>query len=391
MLQIHLPRKILFGEDSLDFLASLDVHRVVTFVDEIFDRFNPDLMERMESLWREKGVQSWRYFGEGKEPTLAFVKDRARCLVEHEPDLIVAVGGGSVIDAVKVMEVYYEHPRITDAELFDRFNLPPLRRKARFVAIPTTSGTGSEVTPIGVLCVPSEDPRTPLVKKGIADYQLIPDYVLLDPRFTLSMPPAVTVSTAIDAFVHSMEAYVCARPKNAFTDPFALEGMRKVLSYLPKVMEDPGDLRYRGELQIAATMGGLALAGRGSGASHGVGKQLPSLGPVAHGVSVAVMLEAVIRLNAGARLAEYAEIARYLGLAAVSDEGALEGLIGLWRELLDRLGLPRTIEQLGMDRPLFMEKLDSMTKNAMSDAAMKSNPVTPSYDEVRRIFLTLAP
>ena len=166
-------------------------------MDEIFHRCNPAVIKRVQEIWKEKKAESWLYFGEGSEPTLGFVKDNAKKLIEHQPDLIVAIGGGSVLDAVKVMEVYYEHPNISDEALMDRFHLPPLRRKSRFVAIPTTSGTGSEVTPMGVLYVPNDNPQSPMVKKGIADYQLIPDYVILDPQFTLSMPRSVTISTGL--------------------------------------------------------------------------------------------------------------------------------------------------------------------------------------------------
>lgn len=390
MLQAHFPRKILFGEGALEFLATLDVKRVVMCVDELFHRHNPSVFARIDAIWKEKGVASRMFFGEGAEPTLDFVKKSSVHLREHQPDLIVAIGGGSILDAVKVMEVYYEHPDITDEQLMDRFHLPPLRRKARFVAIPTTSGTGSEVTPIGVLYVPSDNPQSPLVKKGIADYQLIPDYVILDPKFTVSLPPAVTGSTAIDAFVHCIEAYVCNKPKNVFSDSHALEGMRKVVTFLPRVMEDPGNEALRAELQIAATMGGLALANRGSGASHGAGKQLTSLCHIAHGVSVAMMLEAVVRTNARTCLAEYATIARFLGVDEEDDARALEGLLAIWNGLLDFLRFPRKIGDLGVSRREFLEKLESLTENALNDAAMKSNPVALNHEEVRGLFCSLA-
>jgi alcohol dehydrogenase class IV len=391
MFQSNFPRKIVFGEGSLEFLTTLDVRRVVLFVDEIFHQYNPKVISRIEEIWKEKKTDFWLYYGEGTEPTLAFVKESAKKLQEHQPDLIVAVGGGSVLDAAKVMEVYYEHPEISDAALMNRFNLPPLRRKSKFVAIPTTSGTGSEVTPISVLYVPSDNPQSPMVKKGITDYQMIPDYVILDPQFTLSMPESVTISTGLDAFVHSLEAFVCNKPKNDFGDKFALESMKKVLTYLPKVLESPQNKAYRAELQLAATMGGLALANRASGAAHGSGKQLSSLRTIAHGTSVAIMVDAVIRCNAKVRLADYAEIARYLGVHAETDEEALEGLLSLWNGLLDTLDFPRTIADLGIDEKIFQEKLDTITRNAMNDAAMKANPIALTYDEVQGLFKSLLP
>lgn len=389
MLQANFPKKIIFEEGSLEFLSSLDTNRVFALADENFCKYNPDVFERLKYIFQEKNAEYYLYFGEGVEPTLDFVKAMAQKMREHQPDLIIAIGGGSIIDAAKVMEVYYEHPGITDTQLMARFKLPPIRKKARFVAIPTTSGTGSEVTPMGVLYVPSGNTQTPMIKKGIADYQLIPDFVILDPCFTLTMPPSVTASTAIDAFVHCIEAYVCLKPKNVFGDLYALEGMKKIISYLPEVMKNPTNKQFREQLQIAATMGGFALANRASGASHGAGKQLSSLCNIAHGVSVAILLDKVIRLNATVRLREYAEIARYLGVRKSDDEKALEELLFLWNQLIDSLHFPRNITDLGIEKEVFMENIDILTKNALEDAAMKSNPVPLSFDQVKGLFLTL--
>lgn len=389
MLQANFPRRIIFGEGSIDFIQSLDAKRVFILADESFYNFNANVFKKLKDIWSKKKAEEWIYFGEGIEPTLDFVKKTAEKLIEHQPDIIVAIGGGSVIDAAKVMEVYYEHPDLTDNQLMARFQLPPIRRKAHFIAIPTTSGTGSEVTPIGVLYVPSNNPQTPLIKKGIADYQLIPDYVILDPSLTLTMPPSVTASTAIDAFVHCIEAYVCSKPKNPFADHYALEGMKKVITYLPRVMQEPKNILFREELQIAATMGGLALANRGSGASHGVGKQLSSLCKISHGVSVAIMLDGVIRLNAREKLTEYAEIARYLGVKDKDDMKALDGLLNIWGRLIDFLGFPKNITSLGISKSVYLANIDSLVKNALEDAAMKSNPIPLTYDDVKGLFLSL--
>lgn len=389
MLQANFPSKIVYGENSLDFLSSIDMKRVVIFADEVFHKYNPDVFKLMDDIFAKKGVEHWLYYGEGTEPTLGFIKKNAGKLVEHQPDLIIAIGGGSVIDAVKVMGVYYEHPDITDQQLQNRFNLPPIRRKAKLLTIPTTSGTGAEVSPIAVIYVPTGDPIVPQVKKGIADYQLISNYVVLDPRFTLTMPRGVTTSTTIDAFVHCIEAYVCARPKNVFTDNFALEGMKKVVNNLPKVLEDPKNLTCRAELQIAATMGGIALAGRGSGASHGSGKQIATICHMPHGISVAMPLEQVIRLNSRQCLHDYAEIARYLGVNESDDQHAVDGLIEIWNHMLDLVKFPRTIQDLKIDQKVFADSLETLVKNAKNDPAMKANPIQLTDQEIRDIYLKL--
>ncbi|MCC8194875.1 MAG: iron-containing alcohol dehydrogenase [Deltaproteobacteria bacterium] len=390
MLATNFPRRILYGQGSIEFIATLKAKRAFLVVDAVFHQYNPALFAELEAIFKKQGTEYAISFGQGQEPTLDYVREAAAPMREFRPDLIVAIGGGSVLDAAKVMEVYYEHPDITLEQLSDRFNLPPIRRKAKFVAVPTTSGTGSEVTPIGVLFVPSGNPDMPYIKRGIADYQMIPDYVILDPAYTLTMPPSVTAATGLDAFVHAIEGYVCNKPPNAFADGFALEAMKKVVTYLPLVLKEPGNLDYRSEMQIAATMGGLELASRASGASHGVGKQLSTLRHMAHGTSVAIMLPAVIRANAPVRLKEYATIARYLGVEETDDTKALEGLLAILENLLTQAKCPRTIADIGLDRETFMKNLDLLIENSRNDAAMKGNPRELSAEEIRDIFMTIA-
>ena len=304
---------------SIRSLETLGAERVYLLVDEVFHQHNAVLFADLDALFAARGARTMLQFGEGHEPTLDFAKQISGRLRAFAPDLILAIGGGSILDTAKVLEVFYEHPDITDQALYDRFHLPPIRRKAKLVAVPTTSGSGSEVTPFSVMYVASGNPSIPSIKRGIADYQFIPDHVILDPAFTLTMPLGVTAATGLDAFVHAMEAFVSIKPKNLFGDHFALEAMRRVNRFLPLVLKQPDNLEYRSQMQIAATMGGLALANRSSGCSHAVGKQLATLCPLAHGLSVSIMLPDVIRANAVVRASEYAEIARYLGSDATDE------------------------------------------------------------------------
>jgi alcohol dehydrogenase class IV len=390
MLKAHLPKRIVYGPGSIRVLETLAAKKVFCLVDEVFFGANPAVFSELSRLFAASGAAHLIRFGEGHEPTLDFVKAEAAQMRSFGPDLIVAIGGGSIIDAAKVMEVYYEHPDITDAALMDRFNLPPIRRTARLVAVPTTSGSGSEVTPIGVLYVASGNPAIPLVKRGIADHQFIPDCVVLDPAFTATMPRGVTASTGLDAFVHAMEAFVSITPKSIFADHYALEAMRKVTRVLPLVLREPDNLDHRSEMQIAATMGGLALANRASGCSHAVGKQLATLCPLAHGMSVAILLPEVIRANAPVRLAEYVEIARHLGVEAGGDQAALSGLIALFEDLLRVAGCPYSLADLRLDEKVLQDNLDLLTRNALADAAMKGNPRELPHDEVKAMFAGLA-
>ncbi|SBW10154.1 putative NADPH-dependent butanol dehydrogenase [uncultured delta proteobacterium] len=390
MLAANFPRRILFGQGSIEFVATLKAKRAFCIVDTVFHQYNPQLFAGLEAIFKKQGTAYHICFGQGQEPTLEYVQESAVAMREFGPDLILAIGGGSVLDAAKVMEVYYEHPEITLAQLSDRFNLPPIRRKAKFVAVPTTSGTGSEVTAVAVLYVPSGNPDMPYVKRGIADTQLIPDYVILDPAYTLTMPASITAATGLDAFVHAMEGYVCNKPKNAFSDGFALEAMKKVVTYLPLVLKEPDNLEYRSQMQIAATMGGLELASRASGASHGIGKQVATLKHMPHGTSVTMMLPAVIRANASVCLKEYAAIARYIGVNAADDKEALEGLLAVLEDLLTVAKCPRTIADIGLDKETFMKNLDLLITNSQNDAAMKGNPRELSPEEIRGILMTIA-
>jgi len=391
MFEAHFPARIVYGEDSIRFLGSIDAKRVFILADEIFHKYNTKLFDNLDEMFKEKGTVSQLHFGEGGEPSLDFVKRASAAMTSFQPDLVVAIGGGSTLDSAKVMEVYYEHPGITDAEISNRFHLPPIRRKAKLAAVPTTSGSGSEATPIAVMYVQSDNPDIPHVKRGIADYQLIPDWVILDPAFSLTMPKSVTASTGLDAFVHAMEAYVSNKPKSTFGDDFAIKAMQKVMTNLPLVLAEPKNMAYRSEMQLAATMGGLALANRASGCSHAVGKQLATLCPISHGISVAMMLPQVIQANASVRLAEYVEIAHALGSRARSEQNALKDLISMVKNLLRAAGCPRTLADIRLDKDKFFDNLDLLVRNSQADAAMKGNPRPLTNDEVRAIFLSLTP
>lgn len=389
MLQANFPNKIVYGPHSLSFLEKIAMNRVVILADKIFCEHNPSVVQLLKEILDKRKVEHWFYFAPQGDPTLEFAKEKSQELILHQPDLLIGIGGGSVLDSLKVMDVYYEHPDISLEKILNRFNIPPVQKKAKIVAIPTTSGTGSEVSAVSVLYVPTGNPKLPLVKKGIADYQLIPNYVILDPRFTVTMPFRVTASTGLDAFVHCIEGYVNKNPKNIFMDYFALEGIKKVTENLEKVLKNPEDLKARSEMQIAATMGGFMISGRGSGASHGSGKQLATLVHLAHGISVAIPLEQVIRKNSEKCLKEYATIAYYLGLKYSNDYDAVEALIAKWNNLLEITKCPRTISELGISREKFEEYLPTIVQNAQNDPAMKGNPIPLSTTEIEKIYRNL--
>jgi len=345
-----------------------------------------DLVKR---YLKEAGITWHIIYSQGQEPTLKYVKESAKKVQEFLPDTIVAIGGGSTIDAAKTMEVFYEHPDISDNDLFKRFHLPPIRNKIKtFIAIPTTSGTGSEVTPYNVVLVKTDIPEVPLIKNSVVDYQTIPDVIILDPVFTVSMPLAITASTGMDALVHAIEAYISKKPKNVFSDLYALEAIKFIFEYLPKAYRDGKNLIARAKMQYAATMAGIAIAHRGTGLAHGTGQQLAVFG-IRHGLSVSIVLQPVLKYNMPIRKKEYLEIANYIGINEDTKEKTIEKFLEKLSELMKSINFPSTIQDIRIEKEEYLKNLDLMSKNALENGATSTNPRIPTVGEIKEIFLSL--
>jgi alcohol dehydrogenase class IV len=363
--------------------------RTIIVISGSFRQKNPEVWETVVEILTKNGTTFRELLGPGREPTLTYCKEAAKAMIDFQPDLILAIGGGSTLDAAKVMEIYYEHPDITDEAIKARFSLPKIRTKARHIAVPTTSGTGSEVSPFNVVYVPSDNPAMPQIKIGIADYQTIPDTVLLDPSFTFSASPDITASTGMDAFTHAIESYASSKPANPFTDLHALEAMKLIFEWLLVAYNEPYNVEARSQMQIAATMAGLSIASRGTGLAHGIGQQLGPLFNVPHGLSVSIVLESVMRFNAKVALKRYADIARYVGLGEASDEKSFEKLITKVVTLLEALKIPKKLDDLKIDKNIYLSKMDILVKNALENGGTKFNPCVPNALEVENIFMSL--
>jgi acetaldehyde dehydrogenase/alcohol dehydrogenase len=386
MFNTNWPQTIVCGEDSIRYLETVPAKRATIVLSDSFRKGNPEVWAVIKEILAQNGTAFQEISGPGREPTLAYCKEAACAINQFSPDLIIAVGGGSTLDAAKVMEIYYEHPDITDEAIQNRFSLPKIRTKARHIAIPTTSGTGSEVSPFNVVYVDTGNPVMPQIKVGIADYQTIPNVVLLDPSFTFSAPQNVTASTGMDAFVHAIESYTSAKPANPFTDLHALEAMKLILEWLPVAYKEPRNVAARSHMQIAATMAGLSIASRGTGLAHGVGQQLGPLFGVSHGLSVSVVLEPVMRFNAPAVLSRYAEIARYVGLGGDNDEKSFENLIAKVTELMNDMKIPKKLAELKISEEEYLSKMDVLVHNALENGGTKFNPRVPNAAEVESDF-----
>lgn len=390
IVETILPKRIVSGENSLTYLKSLKGKRSCLIISGAFARVNSGVVDLIKKYLKKAGVTWHIIYSQGQEPTLEYVKESAKKVQEFLPDTIVAIGGGSTIDAAKIMEIFYEYPDISDNDLFKRFNLPSIRNKIKtFVAIPTTSGTGSEATPYNVVLVKTDNPEVPLIKNSVVDYQTIPDVIILDPVFTVSMPAAITASTGMDALVHGIEAYISKKPKNIFSDLYALEAIKLIFKYLPKAYKDGKNLIARAKMQYAATMAGIAIAQRGTGLAHGAGQQLGPVFGVRHGLSVSIILQPVLKYNMPVRKKEYLEIAHYIGISEENEEKTIERFLKKLGELMKLIDFPSTIQDIGIKEGAYLKNLDLMAKNALENGATSTNPRIPTIEEIKEIFLTL--
>ena len=338
------------------------------------------------------------------DPTLACAKAGAQQMASFKPDVIIALGGGSAMDAGKIMWVMYEHPEADFMDMAMRFvdirkrvyTFPKMGEKAYFVAIPTSAGTGSEVTPFAVIT-----DETTSVKYPLADYELMPDMAIVDTDLHMSAPKGLTAASGIDALTHALEAYASMLATD-YTDGLAIKAIKSVFEYLPKAYENGSDVLAREKMANAATMAGMAFANAFLGVCHSMAHKLGSYFHLPHGVANALMIEYVMRFNAVETpakmgtfpqydhphtLARYAEIADSLGIKGKTDADKLEGLIRKINELKKLVGIKDTIKDYGVDEKDFLAKLDEMTEAAFDDQCTGANPRYPLMSEIKDMYL----
>ncbi len=353
----------------------------------------------------EMGIAHTTFFDVAPDPTLACAKEGAKQMRDFEPDCIIALGGGSAMDAGKIMWVLYEHPEADFMDMAMRFmdirkrvyTFPKMGEKAYFIAIPTSAGTGSEVTPFAVIT----DEKTG-VKYPLADYELMPKMAIVDADFHMSAPKGLTSASGIDAVSHALEAYA-AMLATDFTDGLALKALKIIFEYLPRAYDNgQNDPVAREKMANAATMAGMAFANAFLGVCHSMAHKLGAFHHLPHGVANALMLEEVLRFNASETpakmgtfpqydhphtLARYAEVADYLGLGGNTDEEKLENLIKAVNDLKARVGIKPTIKDYGIDEKDFLDRLDDMVEQAFDDQCTGANPRYPLMSEIKQMYL----
>ncbi|MBQ7128579.1 MAG: iron-containing alcohol dehydrogenase, partial [Clostridia bacterium] len=353
----------------------------------------------------EMGIVHTTFFQVAPDPTLGCAKEGTKQMQAFQPDCIIALGGGSAMDAAKIMWVMYEHPDVDFMDMAMRFSdirkriytFPKMGEKAYFIAIPTSAGTGSEVTPFAVITDEKTGTKYPL-----ADYELLPNMAIVDTDFHMSAPKGLTAASGIDAVTHALEAYA-AMLATDYTDGLALKALKTVFEYLPRAYENgQTDVVAREKMANAATMAGMAFANAFLGVCHSMAHKLGAFHHLPHGVANAIMIDHVLRFNAAEvptkmgtfsqydhphTLARYAEVADYLGIKGKNDSEKLENLIETIDELKEKVGIKPTIKDYGINEKDFLDRLDDMTEQAFDDQCTGANPRYPLMSEIKQMYL----
>ena len=352
----------------------------------------------------EMGIVYQCFYDVQPDPTLANAREGAKAMTAFNPDVIIALGGGSAMDAGKIMWVMYEHPEVDFQDMAMRFidirkkvfTFPKMGEKAYFVAIPTSSGTGSEVTSFAVIT----DQETG-VKYPLADYELMPNMAIVDADNMMSQPKGLTSASGVDVLVHSLEAYVSVMASD-YTDGLALKAMKNVFEYLPRAYNDGTDVEARCKMADASCMAGMAFNNAFLGVCHSMAHKLGAFHHLPHGTANALLLSLVIAFNADEcprkmgtfsqyqyphTQAKYAECARFVGIQANSDAEAVKKLIDKIEGLKSSVGVKKTIAEYGIDEKYFLDTLDQMTEQAFDDQCTGANPRYPLMSEIKEMYL----
>lgn len=408
MLWFRAPEKVYFKRGSLpvalDELGSVLGKKKCFIVTDTFlynNGYTKTITDKLDAM----DIKHTTFFNVAPDPTLACAKEGVAAINAFQPDCILALGGGSAMDAGKIMWVMYEHPEVDFMDMAMRFmdirkrvyTFPHMGDKAMFIAVPTSAGTGSEVTPFAVITDESTGIKYPL-----ADYELMPDMAIIDADLMMNMPKGLTSASGIDALTHALEAYASIMATD-YTDGIALKAMKLIFEYLPRAYENGGnDPIAREKMANASTLAGMAFANAFLGLCHSMAHKLGAYHHLPHGVANALLISEIIRYNAVEvptkmgtfpqyeyphTKARYCECADYLGIKGNSDDEKLENLIAAIDELKARVGIKKTIRDYGIDEQKFLETLDEMTEMAFDDQCTGANPRYPLMSEMKEIYL----
>lgn len=380
MSRFTIPRNIFYGPGSMKELANIrGIHRAFIVTDNMMPQLG--VLKKLEDILTGAGLATYAYTKVENDPSIETVMDGAKQMLEFEPDFIVALGGGSCIDAAKGMWIFYEHPELTFADLAaSTERIPQLRKKAQLAAIPSTSGTGSEVTSFAVI-----SDHKAKVKYPIVDYAITPDIAVLDEEITATMPAKLVAYTGLDALCHGIEAYV-AKKRSNFTNPLAIHAITIIFGYLESSFD--GNLDSRGEMHIAQCMAGMAFTNAELGITHSIAHSIGGVFGLPHGLCNAILMPYVIKYNCRNRAAmrHYANIARRLGLEGLREMNLVNSLIRAINDIEDYMNIPKNFYDAGISEYRFMSEKESIAQNAFKDKCTSSNPREASVDDLLHII-----
>ncbi len=407
MLWFRTPQKVYFKKGcmpvALNELRDVMGKKKAFIVTDSFlyqNGYTKPITDKLDEL----GITYTVFSNVQPDPTLANAQEGAKVMAAFQPDTIIALGGGSAMDAGKIMWVMYEHPEVDFQDLAMRFvdirkrvyTFPKMGEKAYFVAIPTSSGTGSEVTPFAVITDQESGVKYPL-----ADYELLPNMAIVDVDNMMSQPKGLTSASGVDVLTHALEAYASVMATD-YTDGIALKAMKNVFDYLPRAYNDGTDLEARQKMADASCMAGMAFANAFLGVCHSMAHKLGAFHHLPHGVANALLISLVVDYNSAEcppkmgtfsqyqyphTMARYAECARFCGVSAKSDEEAVKKLIEKIEALKEAVGIKKCIKDYGVDEKHFLDTLDAMVEQAFDDQCTGANPRYPLMSEIKEMYL----
>ncbi|WMJ86551.1 iron-containing alcohol dehydrogenase [Anaerocolumna sp. MB42-C2] len=379
MMRYTLPRDMYYGNGALEQLKNIKGKKAILILGGgSMKKFG--FVDKVVNYLTEAGIETKLFENVEPDPSVETVMRGAAAMREFEPDWIIAMGGGSPIDAAKAMWVFYEYPDTTFEEIIQPFSFPTLRQKAQFIAIPSTSGTATEVTAFAVITDYAKGIKYPL-----ADFNITPDIAIVDPSLAETMPATLTAHTGMDALTHAVEAYVSTL-NSPFTDPLAVKAIQMVFEYLPASYK--GDKNAREQMHYAQCMAGQAFSNALLGIVHSMAHKTGaafSTGHIPHGCANAIYLPYVIKFNAKNAEKRYADIARALGVTG-TDVECVKALCDKIDEYNVKLNIPKTLKEFGIKEDEFLEKIKTIAELAISDACTGSNPRPITPEEMEKLL-----
>jgi alcohol dehydrogenase class IV len=379
MMRFTLPRDMYYGKGSLEQLKNLEGKRAVLVLGGgSMKKFG--FVDKAIGYLNEAGIETVIFENVEVDPSVETVMRGAAVMREFEPDWIISMGGGSPIDAAKAMWVFYEYPETSFEEIIRPFSFPTLRKKARFVAIPSTSGTATEVTAFSVITDYSKGIKYPL-----ADYNITPDIAILDPSLAETMPQNLTAHTGMDALTHAIEAYVSTY-SSPFTDPLALKAIKMIFEYLLDSFN--GNMAAREQMHYAQCMAGQAFTNALLGITHSIAHKTGaafSTGHIPHGCANAIYLPYIIKYNSRNAESRYADIARNIGIAG-NDSECVKSLCEKIKSYNQKMGIPGSLREFGINESEFNEKVKAIAELAVGDACTGSNPRPINPGEMEKLL-----